>query len=111
MATSRTSRKFSKSKENKSTFLWDYFWIDPIIHDKQHWWATLAGGIAGLSIFLTYYFFSRIEKSHKQEASDQQQLLQPPWEMPWWYFVVGMLLCACTGMALACTLSIAVRSR
>jgi hypothetical protein len=74
--------------------------LDPKIHDMQHWSASLAGGVLGLGIFLTYYFFSRIEREEENA-----------WAMPWWYFVVGILLTVCTGMALACTLSTAIRPR
>ena len=100
-----------KRMSEQTNFLADLFWLDPMLHDKQHWWASLAGGILGLGIFVTYYFFSRIE--HHPDPKKQKSPGQPKfsWEMPWWYFVVGILLSLMTGMAFGCTLSAAIRKR
>lgn len=71
---------------------------DPAIHDQQHWWASIVGMVAGVTLFVTYYFISRCER-------------KGPWKMPWYYFVVGLILSAFSGSSVACVLSTAVRSR
>ena len=90
---------------------------DKQIHDNQHWLASMAGFIVGLGIFLTYYFFSRIETHHAIVANvpaikhNDQPLSYYPWKMPWYYFVVGILLCMTTASAIACMLSVGIRPR
>jgi hypothetical protein len=88
---------------------------DQKIHDNQHWLASLAGLIVGLGIFLTYYFFSRIESQcytqHAVGAHGQAVQQYYPWEMPWYYFVVGIFLCMTTASAIACMLSVGIRPR
>lgn len=91
-------------------------YMDPKIHDTQHWLGSLAGAVVGLGIFLTYYFFSRIETQtiYKSEEHDDQlgTITTPlPWDMPWWYFVVGIILCMSTASAIACMLSVGLRRR
>ncbi len=86
--------------------------LDPAIHDSQHYVSSLAGGILGLSIFLTYYFFSRIETQYLvMPENDSKKQEKYPWGMPWYYYVVGIFLFASTGMALGCMLSAATRPR
>ncbi len=78
---------------------------DSLSHDSQHYMASMVALIAGITIFVTYYFFSRAES---QARGGPNKL---PWEMPWWYFVVGGILAAFTASAIACVLSIAIRPR
>ena len=100
--------------------------FDKRIHDPQHLLASLAGAIFGLGIFLTYYFFSRIESQSRRTkfssaaAGDKVRCLQYespeclceyPWKMDWYYFVVGIFLCMSTGSALGCMLSVGIRPR
>ncbi len=82
--------------------------FDKRIHDTQHKLSSLAGGIVGLGIFVTYYFFSRIE-TQRNKKSEQREYY--PWVMPWWYFVVGIFLCMSTASAFGCMLSAGVRPR
>ncbi len=79
---------------------------DPLTHDRQHWFSSIVGMIAGVTIFVTYYFFSRMESRARNDPS--QRL---PWKMPIWYFVVGAVLSAFSVSAIACTLSTAIRPR
>ena len=79
---------------------------DPLIHDQQHWLASIVGMIAGLTIFVTYYFFSRMESRARPDPS--QRL---PWKMEWYYFVVGAILSAFAVSSIACVLSTAIRPR
>lgn len=98
------------------------FLVDPVIHDYQHLWASAAGAVAGINIFLIYYFFSRAENIQSHEANEVRRALSEmakvgkcnaefKWEMPWWYFVVGIVLFAFAGSAIACTSSLAIRQR
>lgn len=84
---------------------------DKNIHDNQHWLSSLAGLIVGLGIFLTYYFFSRIETQNEVHKQKDDMRSYYPWEMPWYYFVVGIFLCMCTVSAIACMLSVGIRPR
>ena len=79
---------------------------DPLIHDSQHWVTSIVGMISGISIFVTYYFFSRIESQSKNDPSNKL-----PWSMPVWYFVVGAILSAFAVSSIACVLSTAIRPR
>lgn len=74
---------------------------DPYVHDNQHFLASIGGLVLGACVFLTYYFMSRIEAEYKGF----------PWLMPWYYYVVGIILFAFTFSALACVLSAAIRKR
>ena len=76
----------------------DGIYPNPLVHDNQHWWASMAGMIAGLTVFVTYYFFSRMEGGKK-------------WKMSFWYFIIGGILSAFTGSAIACVLSTSIRPR
>lgn len=80
--------------------------FDKRIHDAQHMLSSLAGAILGLGIFVTYYFFSRMESQNEKNNESSY-----PWEMKWYYYVVGIFLCMSTGMALGCMLSTATRPR
>lgn len=75
-----------------------YVYPDPSVHDKQHWWASVAGLIAGATLFVTYYFFSRTDGGL-------------PWKMPWYYYVVGLILSAFAVSSIACVLSTSIRAR
>ena len=78
--------------------------IDPVSHDTQHYAASMAAMITGLTIFVTWYFFSRAE-SHARGTNPL------PWNMPWWYFVIGGILAAFAASSIACLLSLAIRPR
>ena len=78
---------------------------DPTSHDSQHYAASMAAMITGLTIFVTWYFFSRVES----QARGGINVL--PWEMPWWYFVIGGILSAFAASSIACLLSLAIRPR
>ena len=78
---------------------------DPTNHDSQHYMASMAAMITGLTIFVTWYFFSRVES---QARGGPDRL---PWDMPWWYFVVGGILAAFAASSIACLLSLAIRPR
>lgn len=96
----------STSSKRNSLFYWD-----PKIHDSQHLLSSLAGGILGLGIFLTYYFFSRIESQYAIRLSMEETKEKYPWNMPWYYFIVGIFLCMSTASALGCMLSAGIRPR
>jgi len=81
---------------------------DPLTHDSQHWWASMVGLIAGVTIFITYYFFSRVESEARRESGETPRY---PWKMPWYYFVVGIILSAFAMSSIACVLSTAIRPR
>lgn len=88
--------------------------LDSTIHDKQHGWASIAGGIAGVCIFITYYFMTRVESVHspsKKLPNRTEHNREFQWEMPWWYFVVAIILFGFAGAAVGCTLSVAIRPR
>jgi hypothetical protein len=88
--------------------------IDPTIHDNQHAWASVAGGIVGLGIFVTYYFMSRMESIYapsQKIPGRTEPTREYQWDMPWWYFVVGIIVFAGTGSAIGCMLSVANRPR
>lgn len=79
--------------------------IDPAFHDSQHYAASMAAMITGLTIFVTWYFFSRVESQARSASGNL------PWDMPWWYFVIGGILAAYTASSIACLLSLAIRPR
>lgn len=87
----------------KSIKVLGFEYPDPLTHDSQHWWASVVGMIAGVAIFVTYYFFTRAESEASQNAR--------PWKMPWYYFVVGIVLSAFSMSSIACVLSTANRPR
>jgi uncharacterized membrane protein len=91
----------------KSIKVLGFEYPDPLTHDSQHWWASIVGMIAGVSIFVTYYFFTRAEA----EASQNDRNRSTPWKMPWYYFVVGIILSAFSMSSVACVLSTANRPR
>jgi uncharacterized membrane protein YdcZ (DUF606 family) len=97
--------KFDKT----SIKVWGFEYPDPLTHDSQHWWASMVGMIAGVTIFVTYYFFTRVESEAAQRQ--RQGLSIYPWKMPWYYFVVGILLSAFSMSSIACVLSTAIRPR
>jgi len=78
---------------------------DPDSHDSQHYMASMAAMITGLTIFVAWYFFSRAES----QARGGPNAL--PWKMPWWYFVVGGILAAFAASSIACMLSLSIRPR
>nr|QBK85631.1 MAG: hypothetical protein LCMAC101_02260 [Marseillevirus LCMAC101] len=78
---------------------------DPVSHDSQHYMASMTAMITGLAIFVTWYFFSRVESQARGGANTL------PWEMPWWYFVVGGILAAFVASSIACMLSLSIRPR
>ena len=80
-------------------------WPDLVLHDRQHYVASMVAMITGLSIFVTYYFFSRAESQARGGSNTL------PWDMPWWYFIIGGILAAFTASAIACILSAAIRPR
>jgi uncharacterized membrane protein YfcA len=82
----------------------------PLIHDDQHKWASFAGLIVGVTIFITYYFFSRTESQARREAGEINPPIRP-WKMPWYYFVVGIILSAFAMSSIACVLSMSIRPR
>ena len=82
---------------------------DPLTHDTQHWWASIVGMVAGITLFVTYYFFTRAESEARRGSSDRAPAY--PWKMPWYYFVVGILLSAFAMSSIACVLSTAIRPR
>ena len=79
-------------------------------HDSQHLWASTVGLVAGVAIFVTYYFFSRAESQARIAAGDTTAAIYP-WKMPWYYFVVGIVLSAFAMSSIACVLSMAIRPR
>jgi uncharacterized membrane protein YdcZ (DUF606 family) len=79
--------------------------IDPVSHDSQHYAASMAAMITGLTIFVTWYFFSRVESQARSSSGTL------PWDMPWWYFVIGGILAAFAASSIACLLSLAIRPR
>ena len=83
---------------------------DPLTHDSQHWWASMVGFIAGITLFVTYYFFTRVESQARIAVGDTNAAIYP-WKMPWYYFVVGIVLSAFAMSSIACVLSIAIRPR
>lgn len=96
----------------KSFKLLGFEYPDPLTHDSQHWWASMVGLIAGVTLFCTYYFFTRIEYQANQQDRQHTQCRNPfPWKMPWYYFVVGIILSAFAMSSIACVLSTAIRPR
>jgi len=96
----------------KSIKVLGFEYPDPLTHDTQHWWASVAGMIAGVAIFVTYYFFTRAESEASQNHHEGAQVAGArPWKMPWYYFVVGIVLSAFSMSSIACVLSTANRPR
>ena len=87
----------------------EYELTDVGFHDDQHYTASMVAMITGLTIFVTYYFFSRAESNARGGPGVYSGKL--PWDMPWWYFVIGGILAAFTASSVACALSIAIRPR
>ena len=75
---------------------------DPVVHDTQHWWASVIGLVTGVTVFVTYYYITRAEDT-------EQKVFKR--DMPWYYFVIAPLLFACLFSALACLGSTALRRR
>ncbi len=94
----------------KSIKLFGFEYPDPTIHDTQHWWGSMVGLIAGVTLFLTYYFFTRVESQNRQTRGNTQSEYYT-WKMPWYYFVVGITLSAFSMSSIACVLSTAIRPR
>ena len=70
----------------------------------------MVGLISGVTIFITYYLFSRVESKAQRESGDSRSP-RYPWKMPWYYFVVGIILSAFAMSSIACVLSTAIRPR
>lgn len=98
----------------KSIKLFGLEYPDPLIHDSQHWWASIVGMIAGVTIFATYYFFTRAEaEARRSNIPSVPCSCTPsyPWKMPAYYFLVGIVLSAFAMSSIACVLSTAIRPR
>lgn len=84
---------------------------DPKIHDSQHLWSSLVGGVAGVALIVTWFVVSRFNKAADDARVNDSEPDADLWTLPWYYYIVSIILAAMAGSAVACVLSTAIRPR
>lgn len=84
---------------------------DPKIHDSQHLWSSLVGGVAGVAVLFAWFVVYKFNKAANEARDNKTQPDADLWSMPWYYYVVAIVFAAMAGSAVACVLSTSIRPR